>query len=206
MAQEVANLTDARFFASCEVDWLGFNFDPSRPNYISPQKAAAIREWVEGPAITGIFGVCSQEDIEATRAAVELDAIMVNIFTDPSDLPGGIPIFAEIVVDAQTDWWAIASLMDQWAPKASFFIMDFFRNGICWGDIERERFFTLSRLNELFSRYPVLAAIDLTPADLQQMAERLHPAGFCLRGGEEERTGVKSFDELDSLLETLEIL
>jgi phosphoribosylanthranilate isomerase len=206
MAQEVANLTDARFFASCEVDWLGFNFDPSRLNYISPQKAAAIREWVEGPAITGIFGVCSGEEIAAVRTAVGLDAIMVNIFTDPSDLPGEIPIFAEIVVDAQTDWGAIASLMDQWASRASFFVMDFFRNGICWEEIQSENFFPLSWLSELFARYPILAAIDLKPAELQQMAQRLHPAGFCLRGGEEEKTGFKSFDELEGLLEILEIL
>ena len=206
MAQEVANLTDARFFASCEVDWLGFNFDSSRPNYISAQKAAAIREWVEGPAITGIFGVCSEEDIAAVRTVVGLDAIMVNIFTNPSDLPGEIPIFAEIVVDAQTDWRGVASLMDQWAAQASFFVMDFFRNGICWGDIQSEKFFALSLLRDFFSRYPILAAIDLEPAELRQMAKVLHPAGFCLRGGEEEKTGFKSFDELDGLLETLEIL
>ena len=209
MAQEVANLTDARFFASWEVDWLGFSFDSSRPNYISPQKAAAIREWVEGPAITGVFGIGNQEDIAAVCAVMELDSIMVHIFTDPdslSVLPVRIPVFVEIVADIGTDWRAIEAMMDQWGPHASFFVLNFSRNGISWADIRSDKPFPFHWLKDFCSRYPVLPSIALQPTELQEMVKELRLAGICLQGGEEEKTGFKSFEELEVLLETLEVL
>ena len=209
MAQEVANLTDARFFASWEVDWLGFNFDFSRPNYVPPQKAAAIREWVEGPAITGMFGLCGQEDIAAVREVLELDAIMVHIFTDPGALSGsteGIPFFVEVIADSQTDWRATEAMMERWATRTSGFVLDFLKNGIRWEDIQGGKSVPLPWLKDLCSRYPVLPAFDLRPSELRQIADELHPAGFSLRGGEEEKTGFKSFEELEELLEIIEIL
>ena len=50
-AGSITNLTDARFFAAYDVDFIGFNFDPKSPDYISPQNALAIKGWITGPKI-----------------------------------------------------------------------------------------------------------------------------------------------------------
>ncbi len=54
-AGSITNLTDARFFAAYEVDYIGFCFDPQSPNYISPQNALAIKGWIHGPKIVAEF-------------------------------------------------------------------------------------------------------------------------------------------------------
>ena len=46
--------------------------------------------------------------------------------------------------------------------------------------------------------------IDLTKEDLKMMLDTLPYFGIILRGGDEEKTGVKSFEELDEIFEILE--
>ena len=60
-AGSITNLTDARFFAAYDVDFIGFNFDPKSPDYISPQNALAIKGWITGPKIVAEF---ANQDIE----------------------------------------------------------------------------------------------------------------------------------------------
>ena len=54
-AGSITNLTDARFFAAYDVDYIGFCFDPVSPDYISPQNALAIKGWISGPKIVAEF-------------------------------------------------------------------------------------------------------------------------------------------------------
>lgn len=51
----INNLSDARFAAGAWADIVGFNFDPSHPQYIEPQKAKAIMAWLIGPTIVAEF-------------------------------------------------------------------------------------------------------------------------------------------------------
>lgn len=209
MAMGVGNLTDARFFASWEVDWLGFNFDPGSPQYIPPAKAAAIREWVTGPAIAGLFGLCGPEAAASARAMIDLDAAMVNMFADPHILacfPEQVPLIVEVVADTETDLAEVRAIMDRWSPYTSFFVFDFFKNDIHWDDIERGHPMDTSALRQLCADYPVLLAMDFSPLAVRQIADKIWPAGFCLQGGEEEKTGFKAFDELEELLEVLQLI
>jgi phosphoribosylanthranilate isomerase len=59
-------------------------------------------------------------------------------------------------------------------------------------------------LQDCCSRYPVLLNINLSPAELPDFIALVQPLGLNLRGGDEERVGVKSFDELDAIFEGLE--
>jgi len=60
-AGSITNLTDARFFAAVDIDYIGFCFDPLSPDYISPQTALAIKGWIHGPQIVAEF---ANQDIE----------------------------------------------------------------------------------------------------------------------------------------------
>ena len=55
-ANDITNLTDARYFAAKEATWLTFNFVEKTPTYIEPMTARAIFEWVEGVEIVGSAG------------------------------------------------------------------------------------------------------------------------------------------------------
>ena len=54
-ASQITNLTDARYFAAKEVEWLSFDFTEGSSTYIDPMKARAMFDWVEGPCIVGEF-------------------------------------------------------------------------------------------------------------------------------------------------------
>lgn len=49
IAQNITNLTDARYFAAWGVDYLSFNISKDSPFFIELSKAQEIIEWVEGP-------------------------------------------------------------------------------------------------------------------------------------------------------------
>lgn len=205
LARAVSNLTDARFFASWEADWLVFDLDPSSSNYLPPVKAAAIKAWVEGPAIAGAFGFQDAEEVAAISEELELDALLAGMFMPleaVQETGARFPLLKEIVVD-RTGVAQAETLMTEWAPFTAYFVLDLQKNDIRWEDIRQGRPFGVPWLSACCARYPVLLAIDLDPQILREVISEVRPSGFCLQGGEEEKTGFKSFEALDELLEQL---
>ena len=62
-ANALSHLTDARYFASMEVAWMGFNIDPIAENASSPLFVKTIREWISGPELIGEFNYASATEI-----------------------------------------------------------------------------------------------------------------------------------------------
>jgi len=75
----ITRLEDAVCAASLGVDALGFVFYPKSPRYISPEKAAAIIEWLP-PFVSavGLFVNPSQADIDGALQACPLDVIQLH--------------------------------------------------------------------------------------------------------------------------------
>ncbi|MFN5790614.1 MAG: hypothetical protein ACK469_17830, partial [Bacteroidota bacterium] len=98
-ANALSHLTDARYFASMEVAWMGFNLDPLSENASSPPFVKAIREWISGPAFVGEFNYASATEILAITENAGLDAIQLGPLFDYNELPS-IPdsytLFAEM--------------------------------------------------------------------------------------------------------------
>jgi phosphoribosylanthranilate isomerase len=82
-----------------------------------------------------------------------------------------------------------------------YFLLDFTRHGLDWAFIAKD----IDFWERICRGFPVLLAFDFTPENLPQILEALAPAGIVLRGGSEEKVGVKSFDELDEVFEVLGI-
>ena len=59
-ANSITNLTDARYFAAWEVEWLGFNLNPGES--IALQQVPAIKDWVDGVKIVGELSQPSPEE------------------------------------------------------------------------------------------------------------------------------------------------
>jgi len=54
-AGNISNLTDARYFAAMGVQWLGFNFRKDEPNALQLEDAKTIQNWISGPTIVAEF-------------------------------------------------------------------------------------------------------------------------------------------------------
>ncbi len=207
-AGPITNLTDARYFAAWEVAWLGFCLDPADDNYLPPREVLAIREWVDGPLIVGEFNIQAADEIAASIELLGLDAIQAGMFTDAITLKAlnnPVPILKEVVIEKTSSTDSLRRHLDEFQAVTSKFLLNFDKNGISWSDLEKGRPFSLAFLHALCRQHEILLSIDLTATLAGTILSTLAPHGLSIRGGSEEKTGFKSFEELDDLLEALEI-
>lgn len=207
-ASSIANLTDARYFAAWHVEWLGFNFSAGTAAFIAPIQAKAIQEWVDGPKIVGEFDLESSQEILAIAETVALDGVQLGMYAGLDTvmaLNGRFFVIKELVIEAQADPATIEHLLDDFAPHVQLFLFNFDKSGMTWHDLEKSSQLSPAWLQDCCRRYSVLLSIAIPPEVARGILDDLQPAGINLFGGDEERVGVKSFDELDALLEQLEI-
>lgn len=196
-ATQITNLTDARYFAAREVNFLGFNLEEGTAGYLDPMYMRAIREWVEGPAIIGEFARSPVEVVREAVAFFGLDAVQVKAGVHLNELPQlqGLNVLLEL--EAGTTAQKAATVFQQAEPYVQFFIVPFLEEAPA--DIP-----DLDHWQRLFAQYPVLLHTQATAEQLPAWLAALHPKGWSLTGGEEERVGVKSFDQIEDIFEVLE--
>lgn len=199
-ASSLTNLTDARYFAAWETTWLGFNLDKGSDLYVDPTQVLAIREWVDNVQIVGEFGLQSADEILEHAAFLKLDAVQVGPFTSLETLAElqGIPVIKELVFEEMPNADEIREILQPYAGFCAWFLLDFEKNALPFESMPAD-------MELLCQEFPLLLACDWTPAQLDYALANWRPGGIALRGGDEEKVGFKSFDELDQLLETMEL-
>ena len=206
-ASQITNLTDARYFAAKEVQWLTFNFTEGGNNYIDPMKARAMFEWVEGPRIVGEFDGLTADEINFYTEGYQLAHIQVGNATMVEavfDLKA-TSIIKEIVVDASMNAKILRGVMRPFAALVEAFQLDFETHQLDFLSLKNGDFsLNLEDLKSLCAEFKVILAIDFQSINLDELLN-LNLYGLNLRGGDEEKVGIKSFDELDDILDELEI-
>lgn len=201
-ASQITNLTDARYFAAREVEWLGFNLDAGTENFIHPHNIKAIKEWLEGPKIVGEFGMQDNSEIKAAADFLALDMIQVGQFTDVSSLAlGNVSVIKEFVMEKGTDYYDLRSSLESDSANVDFFLLNYAKNNISWEAIATKK----STLKDLCSRFKIILSLDFEMNELEDVLQTIPVHGLNLTGGEEEKVGFKSFDELDEILDALEV-
>lgn len=207
-AGPITNLTDARYFAAREVEWLSFDFNSGSETYVQPQVMSAIKEWVDSVKFVGEFGMASAADIRELTEQLQLDAVQVGMFTELEtlvDLKSPVPVIKEIIVESETALEQIAEQLELFQPWVQIFILDFAKNGFDWAALQKSEIFSIAQLRTWCERFPIMFCIDFQKEMLNNFLDTLQPLGLCVKGGEEEKTGYKSFDELDEIFDLLEI-
>ncbi|MBK8557166.1 MAG: hypothetical protein IPL65_15985 [Lewinellaceae bacterium] len=197
LASRITSLTDARYFAAKNVSYLGFNLESNAEGFLDPIYMKAIREWVEGPQIVGAFSHTPVEEIREAAIFYGLDAVELSD-KNLSDLStmGGIPVLLRTAYTGDMD--ALASVLEAANGKAVYIVVE----NLFWSSISAAQ----ADWRALCSRAPLLLDIDVSPTELPAMLDALQPAGLSFSGSEEEKVGVKSFDEIDALFDVLETL
>lgn len=195
-ASSITNLTDARYFAAKEVDFLGFNLEENTEGYLDPLYMKAIREWVQGPKIVGEFNRSSAAVVREAAEFFGLDAVQVS---NPDNLQFlvGLEVILHLPGTRAPEF--LEQILDANAAHATYFLLDFSRpnlSGVLLGEM-------VESWQALFARYPVLVDINMPVEEMSLLLKTLQPSGLALKGGEEERVGIKSFDEIDAIFEAL---
>lgn len=207
LAGSITNLTDARYFAAMGVEWMGFNLNPGDDSFMPPVQVQAIKEWVEGPAILGEFNMQSAEEIQKLSTDLDLDAIQVGMFTEVETLQAvatNLPVIKEIVLEKSLSREQLEETLQSFVPHVQYFLLDFAKNKWTLEDLEEHTAINWAYIQQLCESYPILLHLGFPADQILDVLEDLEPAGLKVLGGEEEKVGYKSFEELDELLEGLE--
>jgi len=139
-ANNVSNLTDARYFAAWEVECLGFNFDQGSESYIAPQSMKAIKEWVEGVQFAGEFPFSSADEINEAVELLEVDTVQVGMFTEVEILEKihDVKIIKEVVITHEMTSEELEQHLEKYTPHVDFFLLSFEKNSIEWEHLKNE--------------------------------------------------------------------
>jgi len=174
IASNIRNLTDARYFAAWMVEYMSFDLSAGSEAYIGPENIKEIIEWLEGPEFIG--NICGHED---------MNFILENMTSHA---------LAGIITDKK-------SIVDHW---------DFAQGKLFYCTSQFEDIRNLDTIiicspsdASAYANVGQEVFIDSTDFSLELLDDPKLRAGFCLEGGEEIKTGLKSFDELDEIFEFL---
>lgn len=158
----IRNLTDARYFAAMNVDWIGFDMSADSP--LTVEHIQAFSDWVEGPKILLDVRGRTTDEIAAFLGELQADALFVDNNVQLDMYNGQIAKMdhdsADILISAKpTDgthgveiWWLVNS------------------------------------------------------SDQLRSLEHLPDCTIAVTGGEEDKIGVKNYDELDEIFSLIEEL
>lgn len=194
----VNNLSDARYCAGMLVDIIGFSLDDNDPAYIGREKFSEITEWLSGVAIAAEFSTHDVEKIKATLKDLKVDFVQVS---EAAALPAladmDIPLMLHIDVDRELSINTLKQKMAEAAPYVRYFV------------IEGENSANLSSLQKelvaLAANYAVLLGFEITENNVHKLIDSTPIKGIALKGGDEIKPGLKDFDELADILESIEI-
>ena len=188
MAAEVANLTDARYFAAWGVEFMTYVVDSSSDKYIGTDAIAEIIEWVEGPQNLGYLpSMAVPSDLAESYTTLQLDGIVVSPFSDKHDFHSITPrVYKEVVLDETLTSKEEELLIVKLPVDKALSSLTTLLQQIC-------------QSNEVY----IDGIKSITDLDL--LLATVAPKGIVVRGGEEEKVGFKSYDELDEIFEYLEI-
>ena len=184
IATDIANLTDARYFAAWGVYAMAYSIDANGENALSPAQLKEITDWVEGPVtMIKMEGLEVPNALEEVLSSVQVNSAIVGPFIDMASLQSIDKVYRICTLEDgyQDDAFLVLTLTTEVSKLSD-------------AQIESIQSITATKTVFLDARF--------TASDLQTI-ESLGFEGIILKGGEEEKVGYKSFDELDEILEAI---
>lgn len=171
----ITNLGDARYCSGMGVDMLGFRVIEGDENYISPKQFQEIRGWITGPQIVAeVYGISRSGDLPEILAQYR-----------PDYLELGIDEYR--ILQPEINLPVILNISS--GEQADLIHADFL----------------LSRKAESLGnlKIPVLLEVD-DKGKIDDALKSVHVKGIALTGSNEIRPGLKDYQALAEILESLE--
>ena len=203
---KINNLTDARYFAAWNVNWMGFSMEMGMDEFISPKDIMEIKEWIVGPSIFASFGMNDEaEEMLEAHQLLNLDGIELSSFVNDQTIlkiNHKTAVFVDFHIDNEAkfvDFADRAALTSALKIKYCLNIS----NPQTWSSIMVDQNLK-NRFDKICSTNEVFVSLPDTEKHLAQLAESTFVTGIQLWGGSEEKIGMKDFDELDNIFERME--
>ena len=176
IASEITNLTDARYFAARGVDYLLYDL-----NQINVNDVMAIMEWVEGVKSLVLF---DEENIHLIEEAI--------MQLSPFAIGSSEVICMDKILRYANDSFVFHLFPEDGLERPKIILSH--------ADNLDQLTFKISPSSEALAFYEINPSNESLESYLQNSE-----AGIILKGSFEVETGVKSYENLDNLLELLEL-
>lgn len=192
LAHSIENLTDARYFASWQADWIALTAEKDGQAVLDMSAIREIASWLDGSQLMLAFDQTPLEEAVWLGSEVGINTIMVP-YQELREHPGA-ELFLRVSLDG--------------APDRAGDINTAFRHGahvVITAAEWKEDYWQLLEevLPTPFLRKKCFLDLPLTESLIRELDDRFPGIGFCLAGSQEERPGYKSFEEIDELIEVL---
>lgn len=208
LASGITHLTDARYFAAWEVDYLAFPLGDGVAEAISWDYLNALREWVEGPEIVAELGLIEEAaNWGDTLTANNIRTVLLHENT-PDELAetlkaAGITVITHLSIDQFQKQYDVEERIQE-HPSSDLFILGF-EEWVTYKDVAEGAILNTTALDRICGAHRCLLQLNPGGEDPKTVKDRHPIAGFAVRGSSEEKVGYKSFDDLDELFEGLEV-
>jgi phosphoribosylanthranilate isomerase len=184
---QISNLSDARYCSGMGVDLLGFVVIAGQTHYVSPEQFKEIRGWFSGPSVVAeAYGI---EDREALADIIQNYAPDFIELTFQDLLRVHEPTSTFILASTHEEVMAQQKVLAPWRAQIAKVIVP-----AATGK---------KALDELAQTYEVMLQVDSEMA-IEAVLSNASIKGIALQGSPEEKPGLKSYDQLSSILEKLE--
>lgn len=192
----INNLSDARYCAGMGVDMLGFTLDPQSPDFVDETAFREIVGWVSGVKIVGELGKCPAQEAAELLSRYTVDYLQTDdaqALASLVDLNVPLILRADFAENSQSSLKEICVASQ---PYVDFILLE--SDNVVLTEYE------MSFLRRLSSRYPILLGFGFGASNIHFLLEELPIKGIAMRGSQEIKPGLKDFDALAEILETLE--
>ena len=206
-ASSINNLSDGRYFATF-AEWMGFNFSPTSLQFVTLERANEIKNWVFGPRLVGEFDGLEIDQINPIVEALQMDTIQTDLDLDFRILsPIVSTIIRRIVVDKSMNSKDLSQTIKQTANVTAYFLLDFVMHQITWTELQNNPILDATFLQDLTAKYPqkIILSMPFTAQNVLELVDSIQPFALSLAGGNELKTGLRAFDDIDPIVRLLEV-
>jgi phosphoribosylanthranilate isomerase len=195
----INNLSDARYCAGMGADYLTFRLDPALPGAVTPELVQELSSWVAGVQLVGEFGTMPTEQINALARQCGLHAVLMHGLRSTADMDN-LAVPALVLVN-----WIPDMLPEDVDNR--FRTMAPYTTGFVLAELPPQPLsnLQLAHLTEQARTYNIWLAPGFAIGSVKELVATVAPKGLVLEGGDEIRTGVRDFSEMEAVFEALEI-
>lgn len=198
----LTRLEDARFAAGALADYLGFIFYEESPRYITPAKAGAIVNWLEGSATVGVFVNQPLDDVNMIAKQTGIGMVQLHGKESPEYCQMvDLPVIKAFHVHDEMTRQELLDLVEPYLDHVDRLLFDTGGRKV-WGGTGET--FNWEIVRDLSLPKPFFLSGGLNPENIRQACRVVQPSAVDLNSGVEMSPGLKDFDKLEALFEQME--
>lgn len=197
----ITTLEDARFVAGALAHYMGFVFYEDSPRHITPAKAGAMINWIEGPKCVGVFVNQPLDDVNMIGRQTGIDFVQLhgNENADYCSLVD-LPVIKAIHVEEKDTASDLNERINPYLDHIEYLLFDTKVEGK-WGGTGKS--FDWDILDDVAQGVPYFLSGGLNPDNIAKACKQVHPYAVDISSGLEAEPGKKDFDKVEKFMEEM---